>query len=276
MRSTMFVALATVIALVRPAAAVPVLLTYCGAHFTDAFLAYDLDCSGEPGVAVTILADGTLDLAGHRLIGAQDGGVHCEGSCTITGGGGAITTSAAAEAAWTGDSFGITSGQWLDGIHFPLNATVTVLDTTISGYHAAARTPRMVLANCVVTGNDSGVSAKVLRISGSYFSNETVAAAGRRLTITNSSFIGNGNAVSGHKIEISDSEITGCRGIGVAGGKIVAVESSIDGNCIGPLSGEFCADLVASRRKRPRLTNTTCSTSLEIVSWKPWGVCALD
>lgn len=267
------------------ASAAPTVLSACGETVTDAVLAADLDCSEATGFAVTIADGGVLDLAGHRLTGtpsygtdhapywdyAFDGGVHCLGACTITGGGGAIVSPAGLPPE-TWYSTGVYGNQDLKG------NKITISDTELSGWTGfAVMGHDVVITNCVVTESKWGVVAgNLLTMDGCTVTNNSEGAHLWKGAIRNSAFSGNKWGVYVlKKLELTNSSITASENLGHDSGRLTMVNSTISGNCTTPVFGP-CADIRS--RKRPRLIDSSCGSSVQAKYNSPltWKICDQD
>jgi hypothetical protein len=260
--------------------AAPVVIAGCGMTITAGVLAGDLDCSAATGFAVTVSDGGSLDLAGHQLIGTSTysvdymtgiygGAVQCLGECTVTGGGGAVVGPPGAPGQ-TWHSTGIYSDPQVRG------SIVHLQNTTISGWSAYGVVARDVdVTNCQFTGNTYGlVAIREVMMEGCTFTGNS--AEGAHLftgEVHNSTFDGNGlgfyvlKRLKAYSVSASNNQHSGYWGL-----KIRAEDSAFDGNCIIP--DYNCADVLA--RRPPRLINSSCGTSYNDVKGNDWNICSED
>jgi hypothetical protein len=243
---------------------------------TNGVLVADLDCSAEES-AVSVLDRGTLDLAGHTIVGGSQTAIECHRRCTIDGGGGLVTSSGnwGVSSIASGSIIRISNLDILSetpqaifcGV---LADSVELTGTTIDGAGAAVQSKRRVsLTDSQITGSIIGVSST------------------KRLTIVGSTLTGNDWATGNlaRLIEVSNSTISGNSVSGLRGKRVRASASIVDGNgtscsAADPLD---CADIASA--SRPRLKDVTCSTSSDLASvgggnFEPtgesWRTCSLD
>lgn len=258
--------------------AAPVPVTTCGQTVSEGVLVADLDCSAEPGFAVTVSHQGSLDLAGYQLTGTADhsldwqtpvygGAVHCLGECTVKGGGAVVAPAGGPVPATY--SIGIYSDPTLK------ESRVRLENVTVSGwasYGAKARhmdvsggevsgnlygivaTRRLVMDGCILTGNGEGAHVFFAEIS-----NSTLDANDTGLYVL-------------RKARLLSSSVSANQNWGVRGVKMIAIGSALENNCLTP--DPACADLVV--RKRPRLIDSTCATTFDDLRNTDWNVCSED
>jgi len=237
-------------------------ITHCGEYVSgNGFLSADLDCSGQLGTPLIILNGGSLDLRGFTLTahnvdlsGAYGAyAVLCEGSCRVSGGGGAIVAD------------GSPTGGALAALGARGNIVVTdltVRDSSSIGIYAY-RSGRVF--NSTVTGSRSiGISSRL------------------RLKLANSSVAGGEYGAASDRLVVQGSTISGSSEFGLDGYiSMRLVDSTVTGNGVDPECGNtvLCADVVTEDVHPPRLINSTCDTSLHSFQGVPsgtWCVCARD
>jgi hypothetical protein len=280
--------------------AAPTVLTTCGQTVVDAVLAADLDCSGEVGFAVVLAPSGKLNLAGHQLISGDikimdpeapppenawdqedtGGGVACEASCRIIGGGGSIVSGVARHPNYLPTGILTYSG------------TVTISGTTITGYSTGIRARRINVDSCTFAENATGCAASKVVIANSAFTYDSTIELGalpgefyvgvdaNQAILEATTLQGGFYGVLASRMKLYGTSVTQMERYGVHGfRKIYAENSVIDGNCLNT-GGYDCADVVKYSPAPPELVTTTCSTSarrdLETQEWSSWNVCALD
>lgn len=263
-------------------------LNTCGETVADAVLTADLDCSAASGFAVTIVNDGRLDLAGHRLTGTATfgtsyqepdygGAVKCIGKCTVIGGGGAIVAPPGLPAQ-TWFSFGVYSPLYDANGRYVLSSRLTISDVEISGWPGlGVVASRIDIRNSTVTGNAYGLNAdRTLLMDNCVVADNTLGGAHvSKGTISNSTFTGNRGAAIYllRRLRFINSLAIENQDQGLLGGKLLATESTIVDNCTSPSSVQ-CFDIFS--RARPRLVNSTCGTSSQEPAGESWNVCTLD
>ncbi|MFN2375058.1 MAG: hypothetical protein ABR538_00850 [Candidatus Binatia bacterium] len=271
-----------------PAHAQPTVLSTCGATVVDAVLAADLDCTGYEGFAVTLAPNGKLDLAGHQLTSGPTvpdgfgGGVLCLKSCTVVGGGGSLVSGV--PTSWDPNILpeGITHPYTQWGRR---RGVITASDLTVTGYRHGIHGDIVKVDSANLTENDHACGGRKVEITSSTITNtgpeSYQAVYGMRLRLVDTLVEGGGTGVGGNVVDLVGSTITGMRAFGVSGGsgrRLRAVDSVIEGNCLSD-QVENCAD-IWWRGFAPRLSNTTCSTSVRYHeasrTLSTWGVCALD
>ena len=252
----------------------PIPVTTCGQTTNEGFLLGDLDCSAGTGFAVTITHRGSLDLAGYQIIGtagqgpAYGGGVRCVGECTVKNGSIVGPPGAPPDTIYS-------VGIYAD--YLQSRSRMTLEDLTVSGWTAyGVIASSAIVTNCDLIANHRGIFVdRTMTMDSCTLSANTAEAAefavGR---ITDSSFDGNGTGLSSRKaLKMVFSSASNNHDRGVVGAKKVRAEDSfLDGNCLGGAAG--CADVQA--RKRPRLIDTTCATSVNDLTGLDWDVCSED
>ena len=235
----------------------------CGQRFSgDGFLTANLDCSGQMGTPI-VIDGGSLDLRGFTLTahnvdlsGAYGAyAVLCEGSCRVSGGGGAIVAD------------GNRTGGDLAALAAEGNIVVTDLTVRDSSWIGifAVRSGRVF--NSTVTGSRSyGIASRL------------------RLKLVNSSVAGGEYGAASDRLVVQGSTISGSSEFGLDGYiSMRLIDSTVTGNGVDPECGNtvLCADVATEDGQRPRLINSTCDTSLHFVEGVPsasgtWCVCARD
>jgi len=263
------------------ACADPTPVTDCGQTVTIGVLTADLDCTGAPGFAVTIEDKGSLDLAGHTLVGTADygqipfpdlsGGVNCQGGCTISGGTIAAPASLP-DGAWQ------SHGLYSDEFHGMGN--VVVSDVELTGWTGTGiRGRRITISNSTFTANNIGVSGRRVEMDNCVFNGNWRGMQVMRkgsvsnTTVADSSEYG---IFSSSRLDLVNSLISNSGEIGFEAGRLRAQGSTIENSCQSTLEPD-CADIRAPRGRRPRLDgSSTCGTSLFFGGTGTWGVCAND
>jgi hypothetical protein len=255
-------------------------VTECGQTVTNGVLAADLDCTNASGFAVTITHEGSLDLAGHTLIGTADygqvpfpdlsGGVLCDGSCTISGG----TIAAPAS---------IPDGAWqshaIYAHEFIAPGTMVVSAVELSGWPGTGlRGRRIEISNSTLTGNGIGVSGERVAMDGCVLTaNWRGMQIMKKGTVSNTTVTGSieSGIWGGKRLDLDNTSISNSGSIGFESGRLIAQASIIQNSC--QSTAESCADIRSPRGRKPRLDgSSTCGTSLIFGQAKSWGVCAND
>jgi len=227
----------------------------CGQAVYAGVLTADLDCSSTP-FGVAILDGGSLDLAGHTLIGGSAGGVICQQACSIEGGGGTI------------------SGSSAHGVRaFHRRGAVTASNVNIVGNDniGIVATRSVVVTDSEISGNGMGIhTGGTATVSGSTLTgNETTAVwADRRIFLTGSTISGSGVGGLWAKKITADSSV-------------IEQTTGSHEHCL-TFPGE-CVDIASVAR--PLLTLVTCETSADLkrgagatyeASGASWLACSLD
>jgi hypothetical protein len=265
-------------------------VTNCGQHVTDGVLTGDLDCSAQvSGFAVSIESDGSLDLAGHRMISptaperpsATGGGIFCEGDCRVRGGGGSIVSIVPVD-------FDPAHRNLPEGIvsPYPRQSTVSVSNVTISGFWEGVNAHVVRARQVVATGNVAALVGTRMRISGATLTANNQGVAAFRAHVSNSEISGNGNGMILRRVKLLNSDVVNNRFNGIIAadggkpGRLWATDSSIDGNCADAEPDDDCWDFSTSGGKVPELVNSHCSTSGRFVlssqTWTSWHLCSND
>lgn len=227
----------------------------CATTVTAGVLTTDLDCSSSP-FGVAIVDGGSLDLAGHTLIGGYLSGVTCGQRCSIEGGGGTISGS---------------GGQGVRNFHRRGEVTasnVNILDNALYGILAYRS---VVVTNSVISGNGMGI-----------YTRRTATVSGSTLNDNESQAIRSDN-----RIFLTGSTISGS-GVGGLFAKKITADSSVveqttasHEHCL-TFPGE-CVDIASV--VSPLLTSVTCETSADLrrgeggtyqASGESWLACSLD
>ena len=200
---------AALVAAVAVPAAADVEVTTCSASVpmgTTGYLSADLDCSGAPGVGVSLGKGSAFDLRGHSLIGNPSAtnadGVACEGSCTILGPG-------------TIRDF---SGR---GVAGPAQVTVTgatIQNVAGNGIDSGSATATGV----IITGVSTAIRAYM---EDDYF--------GSTVRVTDSTLDNNAAGVSAYGARVINSSISGNDGSGVSTIRATIIDSVIEENSFG-------------------------------------------
>lgn len=254
--------------------AAPVPVSSCGQTIFEGALTGDLDCSSTPVPSVVIQDGGTLDLAGFLLTSGNATAILCQGACTVLAG--SLLNGEAASYPTVYGVLGPVRGN---------RSPVVLHDVNFTGFVMAASAGRLSMEGGVVTGGRNGVSARRLSVHGAEFHHieyDAVTAWIGDLVDTSVHDIGTGGVRLVQRGTVQGSSLVANGSYGLLGGKLHAVDSTIDGNCVNPGTGDFpCADIMALYLRKPSvLENTTCSTSLmgsgHPLSYTTMGICSLD
>ena len=216
----------------------------------------DIVCT--PGQGIALENGATLKLDGHVLEG-----------CAITGVGGAtekirIAVRGPGEIHGAGIAFAAGTLRVRDlEIHDPPS-------TGLYGANGLNGGPSTIVAsNVKISGSAGGIEAtrvvvKDVTVDG--FAADGVIGwskvTGKGLIVTN----GNEGVFSAENVNLRDSQVTGNSSFGVIANLAIKLSgSSVTGN-----GTDLASQIV------PKLTRSTCNTSLNMQTLTPWGVCTAD
>jgi hypothetical protein len=228
-------------------------------------LTADLDCSADPGAAVTL--QGRLLLNGFTLTGhAGSDVVSCEtGACrivgpgTVTGGTDGVRSDRGARI----EAGAVVTGNAGDGVR--TDKTAKVIDATVSanGGDGVRSKTTAVLSGATITGN----AGDGVRTDGT-------------ATVKGSTVSGNGgDGIHSEKNAkaMKLSTVAGNGFDGVRGVRALLIGATATGNGTNPACGvtDECADLASDLFPAVKGAST-CGTSRNTDLGGTWGVCSLD
>jgi hypothetical protein len=145
---------------------------------------------------------------------------------------------------------------------------VVVHDNSLEGITVR----KLVASNVTSYGNGGtglhGIATLIATDVVAYDNDDHGLFATRTVRGTNVTSTGNGSGVQSYRrVTLSNSTVTGNTYIfGVRAPHVTLLDSVVTGNAL--------YDVAAT--SLPRLSNTTCDTSLNTATSTPWGVCAND
>ncbi len=235
----LFTACTTILAVASPPSTFGATeVTTCGQTYAGSgFLSADLDCTGFPGIAVTI-DGGSLDLRGFTLTGGDLTAILCARNCTITSdppGGLLVSPNAVAIDGTGAAGVHVVAIQISDG-GIATDGPITVEDSTINPPGSQISSSRRIrILRSTIDGISliSSGSSSPLKVVESQVSNCTdTCLFGSAVRIRDSMITdGDMHGVGADLVVVVDSEITGHAGNGVVGyhsAKIV--RSTVSGN----------------------------------------------
>jgi hypothetical protein len=237
-----FVALGMIVAAASTSPAQTVSITACGQTVPAGqagVVEADLACPTDIGTfAVRVEKQGSLDLAGHTLVGGN-AGVRCLDRCTVTSSGG----------------------------------PGTVRDSGTAGIAVVSEgVGRLTVSNVILENNEFCILTDFLRgkVTGEQvtLTDCGLGIQARKILITGLTASGTYTVAQARRTMLRDSTVSASTGTAFTGKAVTLTNSTVTGSASG-------VDLLTDRR--PRLVNSTCEVSRKLSQpTETWGVCAND